>query len=61
MSRRKDASVENVTGVGTVTSGEPVGATATSAWVHTVPNPLLSLTAGVTAQSGPVVAIILSV
>jgi hypothetical protein len=47
--------------VDTVTSGALVGATATSAWVHTVPNPLLCLTTGVTAQSGPVTATTLSV
>jgi hypothetical protein len=53
------AGIENVTGVGTVTSGELTGATATFEWLYTVPDPLLCLTTGVTSQSGTVVATIL--
>jgi len=52
--------VENVTGIGTVTSGEFLGATGTFVWVYTVPDPLLCLTTGVTSQSGTLVATILS-
>ncbi len=51
--------VEDVTGVGTVTSGELAGATAAFQWVYTVPDPLLCLTTGVTSQSGTVAATIL--
>ncbi len=54
------AGIENVTGIGTVTSGEFPGATGTFVWVYTVPNPLLCLTTGVTSQSGTLVATILS-
>ncbi len=54
------AGVENVTGIGTVTSGEFPGATGTFEWVYTVPNPLLCLTTGVTSQSGTLVATIVS-
>jgi hypothetical protein len=54
------AGIENVTGTGTVTSGEFTGATGTFVWVYTVPIPLLCLTTGVTSQSGTLAAAILS-
>jgi hypothetical protein len=45
--------IEQVTGVGTVTSGEFTGAAVTIIWLYTVPDPLLCLTpGGVTGQTG---------
>jgi hypothetical protein len=53
---------EQVTGVGTVTSGEFTGGAVTIVWLYPVLNPLLCLTSqGVTSQSGPVVAQIIVV
>lgn len=49
--------IEQVTGVGTVTSGEFTGAAVTITWLYTVPDPLLCLTpGGVTGQTGPMTA-----
>ena len=45
---------EQVTGVGTVTSGEFTGGTITIVWLYPVLNPLLCLTSGVTSESGTV-------
>ncbi|MEU1091033.1 hypothetical protein ABZ401_30200 [Streptomyces sp. NPDC005892] len=53
--------IETVTGVGTVTSGQFTGGTATVVWVYLVPNPLLCLTTGITSQSGTALAQILLV
>ncbi|MFC4117336.1 hypothetical protein [Nonomuraea zeae] len=55
------AGIETVTGVGTVTSGQFTGGTATIVWVYTVPNPLLCLSTGITGQNGTVAAQILVV
>jgi hypothetical protein len=53
---------EQVTGVGTVTSGEFTGGAVTIVWLYPVLNPLLCLTSqGVTSQSGTVVAQIIVV
>ena len=47
--------IEQVTGVGTVTSGEFTGGAVTIVWLYPVLNPLLCLTSqGVTSQSGTV-------
>lgn len=55
------AGVENVTGVGTVTSGYLTGATATFIWAYTLPNPLSCLLpGGATSQNGTVAATILA-
>ncbi|HEX3482821.1 MAG TPA: hypothetical protein VHT91_47760 [Kofleriaceae bacterium] len=51
---------EQVTGVGTVTSGEFTGGAVTIVWLYPVLNPLLCLTSqGVTSQSGTVLLEIL--
>jgi hypothetical protein len=48
---------EQVTGVGTVTSGELTGGVVTIVWLYPVLNPLQCLTSqGVTSQSGTVIA-----
>jgi hypothetical protein len=53
---------EQVTGVGTVTSGEFTGGAVTIVWLYPVLNPLQCLTSqGVTSQSGTVVAQIIVV
>jgi hypothetical protein len=53
---------EQVTGVGTVTSGEFTGGAVTIVWLYPVLNPLLCLTSqGVTSQSGTVAAQIIVV
>jgi hypothetical protein len=55
------AGVSNVTGTGTVTSGELTGATGVFVWVYTAPNPLDCLTTtGVTSENGPLTATITS-
>ncbi|HET7499720.1 MAG TPA: hypothetical protein VFK02_01920 [Kofleriaceae bacterium] len=47
--------IVQVTGVGTVTSGEFIGGVVTIVWATPVPNPLLCLTSqGVTSQSGTI-------
>lgn len=49
--------MEQVTGAGTVTSGEFTGAAVTIIWLDTVPDPLQCLTpGGVTGQTGPMTA-----
>lgn len=53
--------IEQVTGVGTVISGEFTGAAVTIIWLYTVPDPLQCLTpGGVTGQTGPLTAEITS-
>jgi hypothetical protein len=55
------AGVENVTAVGTVTSGYLTGATAVFIWVYTLPNALACLTTeGATSQNGTLAATILA-
>lgn len=55
------AGVENVTGVGTATSGYLTGATATFIWVYTLPNALACLLpGGATSQNGTLAATLLS-
>ncbi|HZR52258.1 MAG TPA: hypothetical protein VFB06_22440 [Streptosporangiaceae bacterium] len=49
--------IEQVTGVGTVTSGKFVGAAVTIVWAYVVPDPLQCLTPqGVTTQVGTITA-----
>jgi len=54
------AGVENVTGIGTVVSGDFTGASATFVWLYAAPNPLACLTTtGMTSQTGTVLVTIL--
>ncbi|MFD5142680.1 hypothetical protein [Streptomyces sp. NPDC058401] len=54
------AGVENVTAIGTVTSGDFTGASATFVWLYTAPSPLACLTTtGLTNQTGTVTVTIL--
>jgi hypothetical protein len=54
------AGTETVTGVGTVISGQLLGATATFTWIYPVLNPLQCLTEpGLTSQSGTIVTTVI--
>lgn len=49
--------IEQVTGTGTITSGQFQGANATLVWIYTVPDPLQCLASpGVTTQTGTLTA-----